>query len=115
MDEYGIVNHENIGTQFLEKIGFPESVLSPIREHVNAKKYLVYKDESYNDLLSPTAKKTLIHQGGAMTQKEAITFEKKLYFNDCINLRKWEEEAKDPNYTLPKLDKYIQMCLNILK
>ena len=39
----GTRTHEKVGEKFLKNLGFPESVTSFVRGHVDAKRYLVYR------------------------------------------------------------------------
>ena len=41
-----------------------------------------------------------------MTDKEIREFEKNHYLNQCINLRYWDDEAKDPNRKNPPFSYY---------
>merc|ERR1719334_3008093 len=48
----GTVDHDIVGENFLKELGFPEKVTSFVRGHVQAKRYLVYKNPGYHDTLS---------------------------------------------------------------
>ena len=39
----GTRSHEKVGEKFLQNLGFPETVTSFVRGHVDAKRYLVYR------------------------------------------------------------------------
>ena len=41
---YGSINHEYIGAQILTHLGFNENIVDLALNHVNAKKYLMYKN-----------------------------------------------------------------------
>lgn len=43
----GAANHETLGEKFLLDLGLPETVCKLVRGHVDAKRYLVYKNEDY--------------------------------------------------------------------
>ncbi len=45
----GIQGHENLGAQFLKDHGLPEITYLMVKGHVDAKRYLVYKDQEYHD------------------------------------------------------------------
>ena len=49
MGDVGTYAHEIIGEQFLRDLGFPESVTSFVRGHVDAKRYLVFKYPDYHE------------------------------------------------------------------
>ena len=47
MDMYGVAKHENIGAEYLKKIGFNDRICNLIKNHVNAKRYLCSVDNTY--------------------------------------------------------------------
>lgn len=105
MNGYGTLRHEQIGADFLRKKGFPEQVALLVEYHVEAKRYLTHKFPRYYDNLSEASKKTLEFQGGKMTAQEAISFEKDPLFETSIQMRKWDEKAKETN--VPIIDMAI--------
>ncbi|MFT4155102.1 HD domain-containing protein [Parafilimonas sp.] len=66
MDSYGVVNHEGLGAQFLQEKGFSKRICAMVEHHVNAKRYLVAVDETYQAKLSEASLQTLQWQGGPM-------------------------------------------------
>ena len=116
MDKYGVVDHEKIGAEYLLQKGFSEKIAALVASHVEAKRYLAFKDELYYTSLSDASKKTLEFQGGVMTADEANKFKSDPYFSLYISLRKWDEKAKLTDIPLPSLDKYkILMEAHLLK
>ena len=111
MDGYGVVDHEKLGAGFLLDHGFSENIASLVRNHVQAKRYLTYKNEAYYNQLSEASKKTLEFQGGRMSAEEAVLFEADSLFEMHIRLRQWDEKAKLENKPLPPLDKYRRMMI----
>lgn len=111
MDGYGVVDHEKLGAGFLLNLGFSEDIASLVRNHVQAKRYLTYRYESYYNKLSEASKKTLEFQGGRMSADEAALFEADKLFELHIRLRQWDEKAKLENKPLPPLDKYRKMMI----
>ena len=92
----GIDNfHEEAGANFLEDY-FPISVVEPIRQHVAAKRYLCAVESDYFERLSPASVHTLNLQGGPMNKEEVREFERNDYLEQCIQLRFWDEDGKDP-------------------
>ncbi len=107
------MNHEEIGATYLAPF-FPESVTTPIRLHVPAKRYLCTTDASYYDGLSDASKKSFRLQGGAMSDTEREAFEQIPYFQDALLLRRWDDLAKVKGLEMPRLDAYrdiVQACL----
>jgi 2-amino-1-hydroxyethylphosphonate dioxygenase (glycine-forming) len=97
MGNLGVLNHEQIGADWLRKHGFSDKVCRLIAAHVNAKRYLVAVDEAYWRNLSEASRQTLAYQGGKMTAAEAARFEDDPYFLLYIRMRLWDESAKDPS------------------
>merc|ERR1712037_434238 len=91
----GTASHERVGREYLEGLGFPSEVTQFVRGHVQAKRYLVYKYPDYHDKLTERSQGTLIHQGGPMTQQEAEAFESLSNFSAILEMRTWDEKAKD--------------------
>jgi predicted HD phosphohydrolase len=98
---WGVENHENIGAEYLKIHGFTAPVITPVRNHVLAKRYLCFKDPDYTQKLSTASKVTLSFQGGPMNIKEAVAFEEDPFFNSSVQLRYLIEESKDPSF-VPK-------------
>lgn len=109
MDHCGVVDHENIGGDWVRSLGFSERVSTLVRRHVDAKRYLCCVKPDYHDGLSDASKTTLIHQGGPMTAEEAKAFEKDELFKTILAMRHWDEAAKVPGKKVPTLSDYKEM------
>lgn len=109
MDGYGAVDHEKLGSDYLNQMGFSRRLCSLIKNHVQAKRYLTLTRPGYYDKLSEASLKTLEFQGGRMTESEADRFEADPWFKDHIRLREWDEQAKIEH--VPVLD--IEMMKRI--
>ena len=103
MDGYGMVDHEKVGADYLRQLGFSERMCRLIASHVNAKRYLTWKNPDYYNQLSGASKKTLEFQGGRMEEGEARKFEADPLFNLYIKMRLWDEAAKIEHQALPDL------------
>lgn len=114
MDNYGIVDHEKIGGEFLLQKGFSEKIAKLVASHVEAKRYLTFKNPAYYNNLSEASKHTLEFQGGRMTKEEADSFEKDEWFPYYITLRGWDEKAKEEHIPLPDLELYRKMMIKHL-
>ena len=114
MDDFGIADHEKIGADYLKEKGFSEKITRLIASHVDAKRYLTFKNPVYYNQLSEASKATLNFQGGPMNDNEAIAFEKEKWFNLYITLRAWDEKAKEEHLPLPDLQHYRDMMINHL-
>ena len=106
--------HEEAGANFLEDY-FPTSVVEPIRQHVSAKRYLCSVKAHYFERLTPASIHTLNLQGGPMNKEEVKEFEKNQYLQECINLRFWDEEAKDPDRVCPSFSYYRALIKSLVK
>lgn len=115
MDGFGIRDHEEIGAQFLRSRGFSKKLCRLVESHVEAKRYLTFKDTAYYAQLSDASKKTLEYQGGSMDEAEAGAFEKYPLFNLIIQMRRWDEEAKIEHKPLPDLSHFRQIMLRHLE
>src|SRR3954466_4433867 len=109
MGGFGAVNHEGIGAQYLKEKGFSDRICAMVEGHVDAKRYLVATDASYAAKLSPASQETLHWQGGAMSKEEVEAFSKDPYFKDIIQVRLWDEGAKDYNAVLFPLSTFEEM------
>ncbi len=114
MGGFGTKSHEKIGADFLRKKGFSERIAKLVENHVQAKRYLTFKQPNYFDNLSEASKKTLEYQGGVMSHDEAIAFEKDPSFNESIRMRQWDEKAKEINASLVDLEKIKTKANNAL-
>jgi phosphonate degradation associated HDIG domain protein len=114
MEDYGIVDHEKIGADYLKRKGFSKKITKLIGSHVGAKRYLTFKYPSYYEQLSAASKGTLNFQGGPMNEKEAKDFEKDGWFSLYITLRGWDEKAKREHVPLPDLERYRTMMIQHL-
>jgi len=115
MDNLGIVNHQNIGANFLLKKGFPSRIIYLVASHVDAKRYLISKNPTYFSNLSLASCKTLNYQGGPMNDNEINEFESNPWFKDSVMVRYIDDKAKIKGATTKTLDDYKEMINNIIK
>lgn len=97
--------HEALGYQFLQTY-FGHAVADPVRLHVVAKRYLCTIDPTYETQLSPTSRQSYYDQGGKMSAEEVKSFESELYFRDALQLRGWDDQAKDPRAETSPLETF---------
>lgn len=114
MGGYGIKSHEKIGADYLRSKGLPERIARLVEGHVEAKRYLTFKNPDYFNNLSEASKKTLEYQGGVMTKEEAEAFENEPLFDDILMMRKWDELAKEMNVPLVDMDFLKDKALRVL-
>ena len=102
MGDCGVMKHEQIGAKFAtEKLGLPLRIGKLIEAHVNAKRYLCWKNPEYHNKLSDASKTTLKFQGGPMKKKEADEWENDPDFKNFLLMRKWDEAAKVADLEVP--------------
>lgn len=115
MGNYGVVNHEGLGANYLMDKGFSERICAMVENHVNAKRYLVAVDETYQSKLSEASLQTLQWQGGPMHESEILLFEQHTFFEDIIKVRLWDEKAKHRNAVLLPLSHFKLLITDYLK
>ncbi len=114
MGGYGVKRHEQVGADYLRERGFPERIAQLVENHVQAKRYLTFKDPDYYHQLSEASKKTLEYQGGVMSEEEAHAFETDPLFEVSIRMRRWDELAKEINIPLVELHDLKRRALLVL-
>jgi putative nucleotidyltransferase with HDIG domain len=114
MGGYGVKSHEKIGADFLRSKGFSERLARLVESHVQAKRYLTFKDSTYYNSLSEASKQTLAFQGGPMNKNEAIQFENDPLFESMIQMRRWDEMAKEENAPVMDLNDLKQRAISLL-
>jgi phosphonate degradation associated HDIG domain protein len=97
--------HQFIVLPFLRSL-FPESVLEPIRMHVDAKRYLCLIDAIYWQTLSDASKLSLMQQGGVFSEVQAKAFIAQPYAEEAVRLRRYDDLAKTPGKHVPALEHY---------
>lgn len=115
MDGAGIVDHEKLGYTYLINKGFSKKIAQLVQSHVQAKRYLTCKFPEYFKMLSEASIKTLVFQGGVMSDAEAILFESDPLHQMYVQLRRWDEQAKEIAKPLPPLNNYKKMMLKHLQ
>ncbi|MGE7959281.1 phosphonate degradation HD-domain oxygenase [Pseudomonas sp. NPDC089530] len=95
MGGFGVVSHERLGADYLRRAGFSERLARLVESHVQAKRYLTFKEPAYYQRLSEASRRTLEYQGGAMSAEEARAFEQDPLCAVSLRLRHWDEQAKE--------------------
>jgi phosphonate degradation associated HDIG domain protein len=108
-ERVGVVNHDDVGRQWLLERGFSERLATLVGGHVDAKRYLTATNASYMERLTPASQETLRLQGGPMDESTAETFACAPELRDMLRLRSWDEMAKDPQWRGPGLESYREM------
>jgi phosphonate degradation associated HDIG domain protein len=98
--------HEELGNRWLQR-WFVPAVCEPVRMHVAAKRYLCAVEPAYAAALSPPSRQSLALQGGPMSASETAAFESHEFFPECIDVRRWDDLAKDPEAATPPLEHFL--------
>jgi [1-hydroxy-2-(trimethylamino)ethyl]phosphonate dioxygenase len=102
--------HEEVAAAYLAR-WFGEDVTETVRLHVAAKRYLCATDPSYMARLSPASIESLQLQGGVMCDEEVASFEALPTAMVAVQLRRWDDDAKIPNWDVPGVAHYRAVLL----
>lgn len=109
MGQWGTAAHEDVGADWLAEQGFSPRVCCLVRNHIDAKRYLCWRDPGYYAGLSEASKQTLRYQGGPMTDDEARVYETNPWLAAILQIRRFDEQAKEVDLVVPGLDHYLPM------
>ena len=98
--------HQYFVLPFLRGL-FPDTVLDPIRLHVDAKRYLCQANAGYFGRLSIDSKRSLALQGGVFTDEQATAFMAQRGARDAVMLRQWDDLAKQAELPTPSLAHFL--------
>jgi predicted HD phosphohydrolase len=73
---------------------------------VDAKRYLCLIDPGNWGDLSKASKTSLELQGGVFNNAQALAFIAQPYAEEAVRLRRYDDLAKVPNKTVPRLEHY---------
>ncbi|MGH6622562.1 MAG: phosphonate degradation HD-domain oxygenase [Burkholderiaceae bacterium] len=110
--------HEYVALPFLRDL-FGPSVLQPIRLHVDAKRYLCARGDgrvagaSYWASLSDDSKRSLELQGGIYSGPEADAFIAQPHAADAVQVRIWDDLAKQAGAITPPLSHYLGLVESV--
>jgi predicted HD phosphohydrolase len=100
--------HQYFAIPFLRGV-FPDSVLEPIRLHVDAKRWLCAAEPAYWGGLSAASRHSLELQGGFFVESEAKKFIEQPYASEAVLLRRWDDFAKTKGKATPSLRHYLSV------
>src|SRR5262245_31083617 len=97
--------HEQVGADYLAQYFIP-AVTEPGRLHVAAKRYLCAVDPDYFATLTPASVQSLELQGGPFNEAQIKEFETSPYFKEAVQLRRYDEMGKIPDFQTPDLEHF---------
>lgn len=100
--------HEERAYGWIES-NFGKAVADPVRLHVAAKRYLCTVEPAYLAKLSPASLKSFYDQGGVMSQSQIDDFRDELYAFEAVQLRRWDDVAKDPQMQTPSIEDFADL------
>ena len=106
--------HEEVGAEYLEPF-FIAAMIEPVKLHVPAKRYICTTDATYYDTLSVASKRSFQLQGGFITEEEKAAFEENPHYQNAVQLRKWDDLAKEKDLATPGLESYREAVTACLK
>jgi gamma-butyrobetaine dioxygenase len=106
--------HSEQGANWLAQWFGPE-VTEPVRLHVDAKRYLCAAEPGYFDRLSPASVYTLGVQGGPMQGDDLARFEANPFAEAACQVRRWDDEAKDPSAAVPPFEHFAPVLEGLLR
>jgi phosphonate degradation associated HDIG domain protein len=105
--------HEAIGARVLEAL-FPEAVCRPVALHVAAKRYLCFAEPHYLTGLSHASQRSLVLQGGPFDHKQALAFERAPYWQEAVQLRRFDDMGKLEKISGRAVADYLPMMRDLL-
>jgi len=106
--------HDVVGSQFLAPY-FDQRIVTAVRLHVAAKRYLCATRPEYLSMLSAASVHTLELQGGSMSPSEVVEFEGNVGFRDAVRVRMWDDQAKVPGVLTPSFNDFVPLLRQVLK
>lgn len=112
--------HEYVAIPRLRGL-FCESVLAPIRLHVEAKRYLCARGDGrlagpqYFAGLSADSVRSLALQGGVFDDSQADAFIAQPFAADAVRLRRWDDQAKTAGKATPPLAHYLRIAASVAR
>jgi len=106
--------HSHTGADWLAQWFGPE-VTEPVRLHVAAKRYLCATEPGYAATLSPASVYTLGVQGGPLQGAELEEFTASPYAADAVRVRRWDDQAKDPQAGAPEFGHFRPLLSGLLR
>ncbi len=102
------------GARFLKDRGFSERVTHIVAGHIKMMRYQALVDPDGFDALPCTIHQLVAMKGGAMSKKEALSFENDPYFEDILLLHQCDVKAHMKGMKVPPLELYESLIVHHL-
>jgi phosphonate degradation associated HDIG domain protein len=113
-DEGIDARHEAVGANWLSRHFGPE-IVEPARLHVDAKRYLCWKEPDYLTTLSEASLTSLHLQGGPMNDTEGLQFESNPYYASAVQLRRYDDMGKVTDMPTPGIEEFREMLESFIR
>jgi phosphonate degradation associated HDIG domain protein len=100
--------HEAAGAQALSGL-YGEEVCAPVALHVEAKRWLCLTEPGYFEALSRASKASLALQGGPFDRAQAQAFERRPFWREAVQLRRFDDWGKREDAATPGLADYAPL------
>jgi predicted HD phosphohydrolase len=100
--------HAEVGAESV-RTALGERVAGPVGLHVEAKRYLVARQEAYEEELAPDSVASLALQGGPMSAEEQRDFERLPHAQRALDLRRADERGKVDGLEVAGLGEWMEV------
>ncbi len=104
--------HQRFAIPFLKPL-FPQTVIEPIRLHVEAKRALCAMDPAYYERLSHQSRASLELQGGPHDDFQVKAFLARPFAEEALRLRRWDDAAKVPGAPTSSLEHFLRRAARV--
>ncbi|APW38271.1 phosphohydrolase [Rhodoferax koreense] len=98
--------HQFVAVPFLRGV-FGQRLIDAVQWHVDAKRYLCATRPGYLEALSADSRRSLALQGGVFSPEQAQAFIARPHAQDAVQLRLWDDLAKEEALPTPALSHYL--------
>jgi predicted HD phosphohydrolase len=104
----GDAEHAEVGAESV-RAALGERVAGPVGLHVEAKRYLVARQEAYAEELAADSVASLALQGGPMSEEEQRDFERLPHARRALDLRRADERGKVDGLEVAGLGEWMEV------
>jgi predicted HD phosphohydrolase len=104
----GDAEHAEVGAESV-RAALGERVAGPVGLHVEAKRYLVARQDAYAEELAPDSVASLALQGGPMSAEEQRDFERLSHAQRAVDLRRADERGKVDGLEVAGLGEWMEV------